>query len=133
MMTALGIKKDKTQKEEINTILGVGTEFQGKLSFDGAVRVDGRFTGEIQSNGMLIIGEKALVQAEIQAGIVLIYGEAHGKISAKNRIEAYAPAKLYGDIYTPIIVFGEGVIFQGTSHMTEEAAGRPAGESPRPD
>jgi cytoskeletal protein CcmA (bactofilin family) len=129
-MTALGIKKDKTQKEEINTLLGLGTDFQGKLTFEGAVRVDGRFTGEIKSNGMLIIGEKALVNAEIQAGIVLIYGEAHGKISAKNRIEAYAPAKLYGDIYTPIIVFGEGVIFQGTSHMTEGLP--PTGEGPAP-
>ncbi len=132
-MTALGIKRDKTQKEEINTLLGVGTEFQGKLTFEGAVRVDGRFTGEIQSDGMLIIGEKAHVQAEIQAGIVLIYGEAHGRIAAKTRLEAYAPAKLYGDIYTPIIVFGEGVIFQGTSHMTGEAAGSPEDKSSRPD
>ncbi|MCX5906141.1 MAG: polymer-forming cytoskeletal protein [Deltaproteobacteria bacterium] len=130
-MTVLSSKKDKIQKEEINTLLGVGTEFQGKLTFDGAVRIDGKFSGEIQSSGMLIIGEKAMVQAEIQAEIVLIYGEAHGKISAQKRIEAYAPAKIYGHIYTPIIVFGEGVIFQGTSHMTEEIARTGEGASPR--
>jgi len=109
--------KRKT-KEEINALLGWGTEFEGKLTFEGAVRVDGKFTGEVQSNGMLIIGEKAVVRAEIQAGVVLVHGETHGKISAKSRIEAYSPARIYGDIYSPVLVLGEGVIFEGTSHMT---------------
>ena len=114
--------KRKT-KEEINALLGWGTEFEGKLTFEGAVRVDGKFTGEVQSNGMLIIGEKAVVRAEIQAGVVLVHGEAHGKISAKSRIEAYPPARIYGDIYSPVLVLGEGVIFEGTAHMTGESEG----------
>jgi cytoskeletal protein CcmA (bactofilin family) len=90
------------------------------LTFEGAVRVDGKFTGEVHSNGMLIIGEKAIVRANIQAGVVLVRGEARGTINAKNRIEAYSPAKIYGDLYSPVLVFGEGVIFQGTSHMSGE-------------
>jgi len=121
MMTP-GNKKD-FKKEEITTLLGHSTEFEGKLSFEGAIRIDGKFTGEIQSDGMLIVGEKAVVRAETQAGVILIYGEAHGKFVAGNRIEAYAPAKIFGEIHTPILVFGEGVIFQGTSHMIEEPAG----------
>jgi len=90
------------------------------LTFEGAVRIDGKFTGEVHSTGMLIIGEKAMVRANIQAGVVLVRGEAHGAINAKNRIEAYSPAKIYGDLYSPVLVFGEGVIFQGTSHMSGE-------------
>ena len=90
------------------------------MTFEGAVRVDGKFTGEVHSNGMLIIGEKAIVRAKIQAGVILVRGEAHGTINAKNRIEAYSPAKIYGDLYSPVLVFGEGVIFQGTSHMSGE-------------
>jgi cytoskeletal protein CcmA (bactofilin family) len=108
-------------KDEINGLLGWGTEFEGKMTFEGAVRVDGKFTGEVQSKGMLIIGEKAVVRAEIEAGVVLIHGEAHGTINAKSRVEAYPPAKIYGDIYSPILVLGEGVVFEGISHMT----GRP--------
>lgn len=123
--------KRKT-KEEINTLLGWGTEFEGKLTFEGAVRVDGKFTGEVQSNGMLIIGEKAVVRAEIQAGIVLVHGETHGKISAKSRIEAYSPARIYGDIYSPVLVLGEGVIFEGTSHMTGESEGMGKAENLTP-
>lgn len=122
----------RKNKEEINTLLGWGTEFEGKLTFEGAVRVDGKFTGEVQSNGMLIIGEKAVVRAEIQAGIVLVHGETHGKISAKSRIEAYSPARIYGDIYSPVLVLGEGVIFEGTSHMTGESEGMGKAENLTP-
>lgn len=82
--------------------------------------MDGNFIGEIRSNGTFIIGEKATVRADIQAGVILIHGETHGTIRAKTRIEAYSPARIYGDIYSPILVFGEGVIFQGTSHMSGE-------------
>jgi cytoskeletal protein CcmA (bactofilin family) len=94
------------------------TEFEGKLSFEGAVRVDGKFSGEVRSNGTFIIGEKGIVRADIQAGVVMVRGEVHGTINASNRIEAYSPAKIYAEIYSPILVFGEGVIFQGTSHMS---------------
>ncbi len=82
--------------------------------------MDGKFTGEVHSNGMLIIGEKATVRADIQADVVLVRGETHGKINAKVRIEAYSPAKISGEIYSPILVFGEGVIFEGTSHMSRD-------------
>ncbi len=80
--------------------------------------MDGKFIGQVQSQGTLIIGEKALVRAEIQAGVVLIRGEIHGTIHARNRIEAYAPAKIFADLSSPVLVFGEGTIFQGASHMT---------------
>jgi cytoskeletal protein CcmA (bactofilin family) len=66
-----------------------------------------------------------VVEAEIQAGVVMVRGEARGAIHAQDRIEAYAPAKIYGDLHSPVLVFGEGVIFQGTSHMTDGPEGRP--------
>ena len=78
------------------------------------------FTGQIRGEGMIIIGEKGKVQAEIEAGVVMVRGEVKGTIRAKNRIEAYAPAKIFGDLHAPVLVFGEGVIFEGTSHMTSD-------------
>ena len=99
------------------------------MTFEGTVRVDGKFSGEIRGEGMLIIGEKGLVQAEIQAGVVIVKGEAHGTMRAQNRIEAYAPAKIYGDLHSPVLVFGEGVFFQGTSHMPPKPEGEAEGKS----
>jgi len=115
------LKKKENPSEEINALLGGGTEFEGKLSFEGAVRIDGKFTGEIRGEGMIMIGEKGNFQGEIQAGVVIVRGEARGTIRAKNRIEAYTPAKILADLYSPVLVFGEGVIFEGSSHMGAEA------------
>jgi cytoskeletal protein CcmA (bactofilin family) len=122
------LNKKGKQSDEVSALLGSETECEGKLSFEGAVRVDGKFSGEISSEGTLIIGEKAVVKAEVRAGIVLVYGETQGKLVAKERLEAYAPARILGDIQTPILVFGEGVIFQGSSQMGEskEKKGRKA-------
>lgn len=99
-------------------MLGCDAEFEGRLAFDGTIRVDGRFRGEISGRGTLIVGEKGTVEAEIKAAVVLVRGEVRGTIRAAERIEAYAPARIFGDLHCPVLVFGEGVIFQGASHMT---------------
>ena len=103
------------------------------MTFEGAVQIDGKFTGDVRSNGMLIIGEKALVKAEIQAAVVLVRGEFYGTIRAKDRLEAYAPAKIHGEIHSPVLVFGEGVSFEGSSHMTTGADGEPKTKAPTQD
>jgi cytoskeletal protein CcmA (bactofilin family) len=125
----LTLSKTPIQKTQIATILGEGSEFEGKLVFEGTVQVEGKFIGQVQSQGTFIIGEKALVRAEIQAGIVLVRGEVHGTITAGSRIEAYAPAKIFGDLSSPVLVFGEGILFQGTSHMIPMEEGK---EDPKP-
>jgi cytoskeletal protein CcmA (bactofilin family) len=126
------VGRKKKHTEEISAILGWGTEFEGKLAFEGAVRVDGKFTGGVQSSGMLIIGEKAIVRAEIHVGVVLVHGEVHGTINAHSRFEAYSPARIYADIYSPILVLGEGVVFEGTSHMTGDLRETGKAENPAP-
>jgi len=63
--------------------------------------------------------------------VIIVRGEVRGTIRAQDRIEAYAPAKIYGDLYSPVLVFGEGVIFQGTSHMIAEEEKRPSIPGPK--
>jgi len=70
----------KKTKDEINAFLGRGTEFEGKFSFTGAVRVDGKISGEIFSNGTLIVGESAVINAQIHVADIIISGEVHGDI-----------------------------------------------------
>ena len=103
------------------------------MSFEGAIRIDGVFSGEIRGDGMIIVGEKGRVRAEIAAGLVMIHGEVQGNIRAKDRIEAYAPAKICGDLYSPVLVFGEGVGFEGTSHMTGVSEEDNNPQSPAPN
>ncbi len=113
----------KKERDQINAFLGKETEFEGKLSFTGVVRVDGRFKGEISSEGTLIIGETAVVASEIRAAHVIVSGEVRGTIVAADRIEIHAPARVYGNISAPVVVIDEGVIFEGNCEMEERGKG----------
>jgi cytoskeletal protein CcmA (bactofilin family) len=109
----------KTPKEEINAFLGKDTEFEGKFSFTGAVRIDGKFTGEIESSGTLIVGEAATIESQIRVADMIISGEVHGDVVAENKVEISVPGKLFGNIQTPKLVIEEGVIFEGKCKMQE--------------
>jgi cytoskeletal protein CcmA (bactofilin family) len=111
------------KRDEINAFLGKDTEFEGKLSFKGAVRIDGHFTGEIFTEGTLIVGELAVIESNIHVSHIIISGEIRGNIIADNRIEIHAPGKVFGNIQAPTVIIEEGVIFEGNCRMqgTEKA------------
>ena len=112
---------------EVTTLLGRGSEFEGKLSFEGTVRVDGKLSGEIFTDDVLIIGEGAEVNAEISVGAIIIEGTVHGNIHAKRSVEIHTPARVRGNISTPSLSIDKGVMFDGQCQM--EANGASAGKS----
>ena len=103
----------------LNALLGRGSQFDGKLSFEGTVRIDGAFTGEINTNDMLIVGEGAKVTADITCGSIIVNGEVTGNIKATEMVELHKPAKVKGDITTPSLMVDKGVVFDGTSKMDD--------------
>lgn len=118
--------RQKSVVGEINTLLGRGSEFEGKLTFEGTVRIDGKLKGEVFSDDVLVIGEGALVEAEIDIGEIIIQGTVVGNIRAKRGIEIHAPGRVKGDLTTPSLQIDKGVIFEGRSFM-EGAVGKPSG------
>jgi cytoskeletal protein CcmA (bactofilin family) len=112
----------KKIKDQINAFLGKDTEFEGKLSFTGAVRIDGRFKGEIFTEGTLILGEAAVVESDIEASHIIISGEVRGNILAKSRIEIHAPGRVFGNIQAPVVTIDEGVVFEGNCQMQIQSA-----------
>jgi cytoskeletal protein CcmA (bactofilin family) len=102
---------------DLNASLGRGSEFEGKLAFEGKVRIDGTFTGEISTNDTLHIGEGAKVSAEISCGTVIVEGDVVGNIKATGAVELHRPAKVRGDITTPSLMIEKGVVFEGRSKM----------------
>ena len=111
-----------TKRDEINAFLGKSTEFDGRLSFEGAVRIDGHFKGEINSEGTLIVGETAVIESEIKVSHMIISGEVRGNVLASKKIEIHAPGKVFGNICAPALVIDEGVVFEGTSTMQREVS-----------
>jgi cytoskeletal protein CcmA (bactofilin family) len=118
---------------EITTLLGRGASFDGKLTFEGTVRIDGKFKGEVFSDDVLVIGEGATVEAEIDIGEVIIQGTVIGNIKAKRSIEIHAPGRVKGDLHTPSLQIDKGVVFEGRSFMegaTKQS--QPAPSAPPP-
>ena len=103
---------------EITALLGRGTEFEGKLYFEGAVRVDGKFKGEIRGDDVLIVGEGALIEGAIEVGTCIVTaGEVRADIRCRDGIELYPPAKVVGALHAPAIFIDRGVQFEGTCTM----------------
>lgn len=102
------------KQDKIITFLGKNTRFEGHLTFQGAIRIDGEFVGEIEApEGNLIIGEGAKVESEIHVASVIISGEVRGNISADKKIEVLVPGKVTGNIQAPSVMVQEGVVFSG--------------------
>ena len=130
-MAMLKKEEDFSRHGEINAVLGRGTEFEGKLLFEGEVRIAGKFTGEIYSKDRLQVDESAKIKAEIYAGTVVVYGEIVGNIYAQQLIELKSTARVTGNIETPALIVEKGVIFQGCCKM-ENLEKKPMNVSPSP-
>ena len=110
---------------DVHTLLGKGSEFDGKLTFEGTVRVDGKLSGEIFSEDVLVVGEGAQVSAEIDVGVIIVEGNVTGNIKAKRAVELHAPARVRGNIETPSLYIDKGVMFEGSCKMESAKGGSP--------
>jgi cytoskeletal protein CcmA (bactofilin family) len=117
---------------DLNALLGRGSEFEGKLTFEGTVRIDGKFNGTIVTNDVLVIGEGAKVSAEISCGTVIVHGEIVGNLKAKNAVELHHPARMKGNIETPSLMIEKGVTFEGQCKMDGVERGASVKPAPSP-
>ncbi len=104
-------------EEPVQAHLGKGSRVEGKLTFEGSVKIDGYVEGEIQAQQAVIIGESAVINAQISADTVVMKGKVTGDITARKQVELRGPAKLTGNITTPSLVIHEGVLFEGHCSM----------------
>jgi len=112
--------KKKEHADHISTLLGIGTTIEGSLAFKDTIRLDGSVNGKIFSEkGTLIIGERAVVEAQIRVGTAIVKGTVNGHIQASERIDVYPPAKITGDIQAPVISIETGVFFNGNCSMAK--------------
>jgi cytoskeletal protein CcmA (bactofilin family) len=111
-------KRPAAEPGTISTLLGRDVQIEGTLNFKETIRVDGRIKGKlISSQGTLIIGENAVIEADVQVGVAIIRGKVHGRVEAGQRIEIFAPAHVIGDISAPTVTIDSGVVFNGNCQM----------------
>lgn len=114
---AKGGSKHPTVPEEISAFLGKETSFQGKMTFQGVFRLEGRFEGEIFEGGTLIVGESAVVKGKVGVHSIMISGHVEGEVFAKGLVEIHSTGKFFGNLLTTSLVINEGGIFEGYCKM----------------
>ena len=105
---------------DISAFVGKGVEFKGTISYSGTVRIDGYLDGEIHTDGVLLIGEEAVVQAKITAGTIVCKGKVTGEVVAKECVKLRAPAVMNGSVKTPVLSMEDGVLFNGALEMAHD-------------
>jgi cytoskeletal protein CcmA (bactofilin family) len=111
-------KRAPVETSTISTLLGRDINLEGTLTFSETIRVDGRIKGNLVSTkGTVIVGENAIIDADIKVGVAIIRGKVNGRIEASDRIEVYAPAQVNGDISAPTVTIDSGVVFNGKCQM----------------
>lgn len=104
-------------RDEINAFLGSGTVYQGKLNFQGSVRIDGVFNGEVHSEGTLIIGKDARVEGQVRVGQLVLSGHIQGEIVATKKAVLHRTANLVGSLHSPVLMVEEGAKLEGRIAM----------------
>jgi cytoskeletal protein CcmA (bactofilin family) len=113
-----GNEKMKKDDAQIKAYMGEDTVFNGSLTFDGTVRIDGKFEGQVITEDTLIIGETGQLQAEISAGTVVCMGSVKGTIVASKKVEIHSTSKIVGNVKSPALYIELGGELDGNCEMT---------------
>ena len=110
--------------EQADTIVGAQVELKGSLHNHGPIHIYGKITGDIVSDGLVVIGEGAIINGPITAKQVDVSGEVTGSITAEIQIELQPKSIMKGDLSTNSLSIKPGALFIGKCQMgnPEEAA-----------
>src|SRR5246127_4521233 len=112
-------------------ILSSDVEIKGSIKFQKELLIDGKVEGEINSDGVLTIGENADIRGEIKTKSITVYGKVQGNITVAERCELKSKCTLQGDLKAARLVIEEGATFIGKSEVTSGAVSAKA--APRPE
>ncbi len=110
------------EMDGINAFVGKGVSFKGVISYHGTVRIDGTLDGEIHTEGTLLVGEEAVLNAKVTAGTIVCKGQITGDIVAREKVTLRAPAVINAGVETPMMSMEDGVVFNGTIEMARKSS-----------
>ncbi|MDX8406771.1 MAG: polymer-forming cytoskeletal protein [Mariprofundaceae bacterium] len=107
---------------QIDTLIGSHASFNGELNFEGSVRIDGQFEGNIKSSqeGTLVISDTASVKGEVDVPNLLLHGTVRGNIRATKSIQIGPKGRLHGDLEYTVLSLAEGASVNGRCNRIED-------------
>ena len=114
------VHSDIMEEEDFDTILSSDIEFHGTLNFEKPFLIRGKLSGEIIAQGLLVVDEEAVVEADIKASRVIIRGSVKGNVTAAEKVEVTVSGKLVGNVIAPEIFMETGCVFNGRCTMADK-------------
>ena len=102
----------------INSIIGEGTKFSGELVLNGLLRIDGDFSGSIDTKGKVLVGKTGRAECNIVASTAVVGGVVHGNIYSTGKVVILATGMVIGNIQAKNLVVEEGVLLHGSCVIT---------------
>jgi cytoskeletal protein CcmA (bactofilin family) len=111
--------KEHFVQNDISGFLAEGTEIKGEIRFRDVLRVDGKISGKIESEGELVVGENGEIDAEVQVGTLSVSGKVAGTMKVRDKVEIHAKGRISGELTVekPNLVIHEGAVFEGDVNM----------------
>jgi cytoskeletal protein CcmA (bactofilin family) len=109
---------DSGSEAFVNSLIGEGSLFHGDISISGLLRIDGDFSGSVKTSGKVFVGRNGRADCSINASSVVVGGIVRGAISASEKVVVLSSAVVIGSISSPRLIAEEGVILEGTIHIT---------------
>lgn len=123
--------EDFNSSGNLNTIIGKGSFFEGKLKVQSTLRVDGKIKGSITTSDSLVIGKEGDVDGDISVRNAIIGGKLKGKLNAEGKVVLEAHSIFQGELKTTKLVIDEGAIFEGNCSMGGVEEGNKKGDFPK--
>jgi len=112
------------------TIVSSEVEIVGTIKSKGSVRIDGKLDGELHVSGDVVVGKSANIKGNLHVNSVIVEGSVSGNISAQDKIDMKASARVNGDIRSKRLAVEDGVTFVGKSEVNP--SGTPGSSLPPP-
>ena len=109
-------KSGKKNPEAVETILGEGAVFEGNISCEGSMKVEGILKGNVKADHTLVVGPNGSVTGDINAGGVIIFGEVNGKIDARS-LEIKSTGRITGEILIETLITEAGGVMRAKCEM----------------
>jgi cytoskeletal protein CcmA (bactofilin family) len=117
--------KAKTKSSRIDTLIGLGTEINGDISFTGGLRIDGNVNGTIYTenddSAVLTLSEQGQIKGEVKVPNLIINGSITGDVYSSSHVELAPKAKIKGNVYYRLLEISMGAEVNGQLiHMAED-------------
>lgn len=112
-------KKTVNYENQMETLIGKDTIVKGTINSKGAIRIDGQFEGDISTTGNIMVGDDAIITAQVTALNAIIAGTVYGNVDISDKLELLPSAKMYGDIKVGVLMISAGATFKGACIMRQ--------------